>query len=304
MAKRKPVVFTAKHRKELAVQLGARDYADVVESALAMLKRGVHLQMYPSRHKFVNIICSENVKPALTECMMNMIDLYIQMYRSCMSGKKFAMFEQQWFMHIEQYFSESTSQSRSPSSLWATVVERANMFSAHIPANEQRIVLATLAFHIHDLVVDQVKEYKRSIDTTASDKVRSDDTPVATFYESSTSLLRYGGFALHAMIKKRKKEVSTLKSHLKSECQLLESMKAKEDEHEQIPSAIHHLQQGGLTIVTPKMLPLLHEVLRKTASLVNETSCKEYGKNMLQVAKTEFSSEATTTAFFKLFTEC
>ena len=178
------------------------------------------------------------------------------------------------------------------------------MFSAHIPANEQKIVLATLAFHIHDLMVDQVKEYKRSIDTTASDKVRSDDTPVATFYESSTSLLRYGGFALPAMIKKRKKEVSTVKSHLKSECQLLESMKAKEDEHEQIPSAIHHLQQGGLTIVSPKMLPLLREVLRKTASLVNETSCKEYGKNMLQVAKTEFTSEATTTAFFKLFTEC
>ena len=66
MAKRKPVVFTAKHRKELAVQLGARDYADVVESALAVLKRGVHLQMYPSRHKFVNIVCSENVKPAST----------------------------------------------------------------------------------------------------------------------------------------------------------------------------------------------------------------------------------------------
>ena len=52
------------------------------------------------------------------------------------------MFEQQWFMHVEQYFSGSTSQSHSPSSHWATVVERANMFGAHIPANEQRIVLA------------------------------------------------------------------------------------------------------------------------------------------------------------------
>ena len=45
-------------------------------------------------------------------------------------------------------------------------------------------------------MIDQVKEYRRSIVTTVSDKVWSDDTPVAMFYESSTSLLRIGGFAL------------------------------------------------------------------------------------------------------------
>ena len=64
-----------------------------------------------------------------------------------------------------------------------------------------------------------------------------------------------------------------------------ESLKSKEDERELIPSAIHHLQQGGLIIITPRMLPLLREVLAKTASLVNEQTCKDTGKNMLQLAK-------------------
>ena len=81
------------------------------------------------------------------------------------------------------------------------------------------------------------------------------------------------------MIKKRKKATgsTTSANHdalSKSECQFLESLKSKEEETELIPSAIHHLQQGGLTIITPRFIPLLREVLSKTSSLVNEKTCK------------------------------
>ena len=62
------------------------------------------------------------------------------------------------------------------------------------------------------------------------------------------------------------------------------------------PYTIHHLQQG-LIIITPRFLPLLREVLAKTASLVNEKTC---GKNMLLQAKEEITNEVTTAAFFKL----
>ena len=39
----------------------------------------------------------------------------------------------------------------------------------------------------------------------------------------------------------------------------------------------------------------------KTASLVNEQSCKVHGKEMLKLAEAEFSNESTTTNFYKLF---
>lgn len=45
-----------------------------------------------------------------------------------MIGKKFAVFEQQWFKHLEQYFSGYTSLSYSPAALWASVVEHASFF--------------------------------------------------------------------------------------------------------------------------------------------------------------------------------
>ena len=306
--KAKAVAFTAKRRKDLAVDLAKRDYADVVDSAIAKLQRGVHLKLYPARSQFVETVCSEKVKPTLTQCAMEMVSLYIDMYRSCMIGKRFAEFEHQWFKHLEQYFSGSTSQSHSPATLWAHVVERASLFGAPLPIREQRIVLATLAYHIHDLMVDRVKEYKQNLDSTTSDAI-TDDTPAKVFYESKTSLLRYGGFALHSMIKKRKKATgsTTSTNHdtlSKSERQFLESLKSKEEETELIPSAIHHLQQGGLTIITPRFIPFLREVLSKTASLVNEKTCKDLGKNMLLWAKEEITNEVTTAAFFKLFNEC
>lgn len=142
-----------------------------------------------------------------------------------------------------------------------------------------------------------LKSIKQGMDCTTSD----DDTTAKSFYESKTSLLRYGGFALYSMIEKRKKAAASTIS--RSEHKFLESLKSKEDERELIPSAIHHLQQGGLTIITPRLLPLLREVLAKTASLINEKTCKDLGKNMLLWAKKEITNEVTA-AFFKLFNEC
>ena len=164
---------------------------------------------------------------------------------------------------------------------------------------DQRIIVSTLAYHIHDLMVDRVKAYKQSVDVSTELSHGEVNTETTKFYESKTSLLRYGGFALHSMIKKRKKEEATALA--KSELKILESLKATLDESDDIPSAIHHLQQGGLHIVTPRIIPLLRAVVDKTASLVNEQSCKDHGKEMLKVAEADFCNATTTNTFFQLF---
>ena len=304
MSKRKkPVVFTAKHRKDLVADLGKKDYADVVETAITKMQSGLHLDLFPSRKKFVTIVCNEKVKPVLTQCIMEMVSQYIETYRRCMTGKKYLMFEQRWFNHIEQYFTQSAPvpvSSHSPSVLWNNVVERAKVSAANLPVKDQRIIVSTLAYHIHDIMVDRVKAYKESLDASTESSSSDVSTETTKLYESKTSLLRYGGFALHSMIKKRTKEAEVT-PHVKSELKLLDSLKASQDESDEIPSAIHHLQKGGLHIITPKVVPLLRAVVDKTASLVNEQSCKEHGKEMLRVAEAEFHNESTTTTFFKLF---
>ena len=133
--------------------------------------------------------------------------------------KKYLMFEQKWFSHIEQYFTVSTSASN--------VLERANMSGANIPVKDQRIIVSTLAYHIHDIIVEHVKDFKESLDasTESSSFDVNTETIKLKFYESKTSFLRYGGFALHSMIKKRTKYVQAT-SLVKNELKVLESLKA------------------------------------------------------------------------------
>ena len=113
----------------------------------------------------------------------------------------------------------------------------------------------------------------------ASTQSSSDDVSTGTtkLYGSKTGLLHYGGFALHSIINKRKKEAETTLL-VKSELKILESLMVTLDESDQMPSAIHHLQQGRLHIITSSILPLLRAVVDKTASLVNEHSFKDHGK--------------------------
>ena len=65
---------------------------------------------------------------------------------------------------IELYFTlqpaPESSHSESPSVLWNKLVERAKMSGANLPVIDQRIIVSTLAYNIHDMMVDRVKAYK------------------------------------------------------------------------------------------------------------------------------------------------
>ena len=82
------MVFTAKRRKDLVADLGKKDYAEVVETAVTKMQSGLHLDLFPPRKKFVTIICSEKFNAVLTQCMVSQ---YIEIYRRCMIGKMYVV---------------------------------------------------------------------------------------------------------------------------------------------------------------------------------------------------------------------
>lgn len=59
-------------------------------------------------------------------------------------------------------------------------------------------------YAVYDLMTDKVKDYKKGIDcseTTEGPLTDSDDVSTVTFSESKVNLYRYGGFALHSLLK-------------------------------------------------------------------------------------------------------
>ena len=144
--------------------------------------------------EFVLAICSEKVQPSLMQCIMEMIARYLEIYKACMRGKKYAIFEQEWFQHIHEYMEEDSEQS----GLWKMVVSRAKVAANKL---DQRIVISTIAYHVHDLMTEKVKEFKRELSHSVEQSSQSSGSSSSSkFTESKINLLRYGGFALHSML--------------------------------------------------------------------------------------------------------
>ena len=113
------------------------------------------------------------------------------------------------------------------------------------------------------MMAEKMKDFKKGLS--------EEDSPATSwiserFTESNVNLLRYGSFALHSMLLKRQRNTSVLpEASAAHEIELLKSIKAADQEWDTLPSGIKYLQQGGLDIISPRMLPFLRHVVEKTA---------------------------------------
>ena len=71
------------------------------------------------------------------------------------------------------------------------------------------------------------------------------------------------------------------------------SIRVTEKEWDELPSAIQYLQQGGLDIISPRMLPFLGSVVEKNTSLVNDERSRQHGRDMIGLAKHEIKADTT-----------
>ena len=68
-----------------------------------------------------------------------------------MREKKYVVFEQEWFQHIHRYMKEDGGQ------LWKSVLSRTKVAANDL---DQRLVISTITYHVHDLMTEKVKEFE------------------------------------------------------------------------------------------------------------------------------------------------
>lgn len=159
--------------------------------------------------------------------------------------------------HINDFFEDDDS-SGGCFRLWKNVTDG---IKGIVSVEEQRIVISSLMYIIYDIMTAKVKEYKEDpandhdLDSTAAPSSAQDDV----FFESNVSLYRYGGFALHSLLQKYKHE----KGPKGNIIPLLKQLVIRPDQMTMIPEQIHDLNQGGLVIMNPCMLPYLRVLIEK-----------------------------------------
>lgn len=230
----------------------------------------------------MDTICKDPVRPTLVQCVMEMIARYLEQYKACMKGKRYALFQQHWFEHTHEYF-QTTEEPSEQSKLWTNVVKRAEQRGTGLSVSEQRIVVSTLSYSIHDLMASKVQEHKAQQVMSASTSNNTDAKASQTISESNVALYRYGGFALHSMMEKRKCHIT--RANAKNELELLNTLKVRKEEWDGLPPAIQQLTRVGLDIQSPTLLPLLCKIVEKTFSLVNEKVSRKRGRQMIEHAK-------------------
>lgn len=163
-------------------------------------------------------------------------------------------------------------------------------------------MISIIAYHVHDLMTEKVKEFKKELSQSMSEsaeQLSQSSSSSHKFTESKINLLRYGGFALHSMLLKRVRGVTEInKVDIEKEVELLLSIRVTEKEWDELPPAIQYLQQGGLDIISPRMLPFLRYVVEKTTSLVNDERARQYGRDMIGLAQREINADATAMSLF------
>jgi hypothetical protein len=299
--------FVAKQRKEMVGDLEKVQYDDVVETAIERLQAGPHLERYKSRNDFVRTICHEPAKQTLVACIMGIILAFLDIFRSCMKGRKgkrFANFEQRFMEHIKDYVGGAESETGGAGStaaltdtterqrLWSRVTAAASAAGSTLAPTDQRIIVSTLCYIVYDLMVDKIKHYK-------VDKFSEDSSGASTSDESiqlrehDVNIYRYGSFALHSMLKKRRKATpGKLKSvHVHDELQLLECMRIKDERWNELPIPIQQLKKRGLHMMRPEMLPFLRNVVEAVGLVINDDMRREHGHNMITEAEKQIASD-------------
>ena len=127
-------------------------------------------------------------------------------------GQTFAKMEQEWMRHIDDYLDSSNAETdeapltirKERKRLWDKVTSAAAAVGPTLDRQGQRIIVSTLCCIVFDLMIGTVKKYKlqhTDIEAASTSLATTDDR--FQMRESDVSLYRYGGFALHSMLKKR-----------------------------------------------------------------------------------------------------
>ena len=98
-----------------------------------------------------------------------------------MVRKRFAHFEQAGLCHIDEYFTKASAEPPDNShstggagsslhSTWKAVLDKVN---SNPTLEEQRLVVATTAYTVYDLMTEKVKDYKTALVSLPDDEGES-----------------------------------------------------------------------------------------------------------------------------------
>jgi hypothetical protein len=279
----------AKKRKELVEEIRNEEYNDVTEDAIERLWAGLQFEHYEKRQLFFQLFSNEPHLSLLHNCARVMQSFYKKLLKKFCVGKHYLEMQQAWFMSISLYFDTTDDtifqvngidqeDKLKLQKVWADVMITAKELKCDLADEDQRIIVSTLAYIVYDMMTMKVKDKKEIT-------LKNSQAEQFTVHENLEMLYRYAGAALHSMIEKRKKLSSP-----NEELKILYALKIKKEDCTSIPSQIDSLNNGGLVVISPRMIPFINELMVEINKLINDAKLQLHGKQMISKASEELKA--------------
>ena len=153
----------AKDRKRLVMEVKKEEYEEVLEETITLLMD--LFKHHPGKLKFLEAAVSNKI--VLVNVIRTMKNAYLDLFEHFYKGKKYLLFQNSWFFHVNLFFDEtikvegiSSTRATELNRAWSAVVKCAECESCQISFEDQRIILATILSVLSEQLSSKVKEKK------------------------------------------------------------------------------------------------------------------------------------------------
>lgn len=234
-----------------------------------------HFDTYESRSDFRELYMKEMPSsPQLLNCISVMKNIYKKLLAKCCVGKKFLQLQQSWLLHLHFYIEGSNTgyvsglvadDKMECHDVWKAIIDKAAVTKDRLSVPDQRVIIGSLAYAIFDAMAGEIKQKKMESRSESPGEYMYQE------FETTDTLRRYCGAALHSMIEKCEK----ISKHHRD----LKYLKSIKFIHQQYNS-----ENRGLTYPAPQLIPFLHALMLRINELINHKESKKHGKDMIKVA--------------------
>lgn len=293
--KRKKKSLNKRQKQQILGAVKQLDETQVSENISAIIMKQLHMQVYPERAQFFQLVTTTHKDVFIATCR-HLMQLFCDTYSDCDKGKeKYIQFQVKWHKNSSRFLLDHTSSDvcNSSEDIDTTITESNDpqytwrKISSSVSRETRNAVMLAIISAIYDHHLSFIFETYHSSKCTDS-AVSNHISDVAASEEPDDVYFRFGGGALASMFQTRYKQMKSSKSHkakekISQELSVLKWMQMEIQDKGTLPESLKYRDQGYMYFPHRSLLPFIKKLDETVCKSANSDSFKRLGSKLIEV---------------------
>ena len=257
----------------------ASNCSDVVSAVISTVSKEDHIHIYKERDMLWNSL--QSAQPLMSTLVKGLTEIFIHVYKSCQTGKdKYCRFQLEWHKQCSLLLKGQIDQGCQKEltlihQRWLGYCE-----GIGVPKEVYNPVMIAVCSAVSDYLMQRVAKQQKP----DGDNCGLDQTPIL---EEEGVYYRFGGAALATMLHLRYNQLKSgiqesKRESVKFEITILKAIQCTDKQH--IPEYLQYRDMGYMYFPAARFIPFIKNVDQCVLEYANESSIKQYGARIVEVA--------------------